>query len=98
MATLVDALLSLRPGAEWHLKGNSISDLVWLDQTQVKPTDQELSAEVARLSSLPVDPVSHFDLISLQIAFNYENRIRVLENKAPISMAQFKAAVRTLLT
>jgi hypothetical protein len=44
-----DAILSLRPGAEWVLRGD---DLEWLDQNQTQPTDAEIDAEVARLTAL----------------------------------------------
>lgn len=42
------ALLSLRPGAEWILRGN---DLEWLDSKQSQPTKAEIDAEVARLEA-----------------------------------------------
>jgi hypothetical protein len=45
----VKALQSLRPGAEWVLRGD---DLEWLDQNQTQPTDAEIDAEVARLIAL----------------------------------------------
>lgn len=44
-----NALQSLRPGAEWVLRGD---ELEWLDQTQEQPTDAEIDAEVARLTAL----------------------------------------------
>jgi hypothetical protein len=44
-----DALQSLRPGAQWVLRGD---DLEWLDQNQTQPTDAEIDAEVARLTAL----------------------------------------------
>jgi len=44
-----DALLSLRPGAQWVLRGD---ELEWLDQNQTQPTDAEIDAEVARLTAL----------------------------------------------
>jgi hypothetical protein len=44
-----NAILSLRPGAQWVLRGD---DLEWLDQTQTQPTDAEIDAEVARLTAL----------------------------------------------
>jgi len=44
----VDALQSLRPGAEWVLRGD---DLEWLDTNQAQPTDAEIAAEVARLQA-----------------------------------------------
>lgn len=43
------ALFRLRPNAHWVLNGNYYSGLVWLDQNQTKPTQQELEAEVERL-------------------------------------------------
>ncbi len=48
MTTKLKALLSLRPNAEWVL---SDGILEWLDQTQTKPTDVELAAEVLRLQA-----------------------------------------------
>jgi hypothetical protein len=44
-----DALQSLRPGAEWVLRGD---ELEWLDTKQTQPTDAEIDAEVARLTAL----------------------------------------------
>lgn len=44
----VDALHSLRPNAEWVLRGN---DLEWLDAVQTEPTAAEIEAEVARLQA-----------------------------------------------
>jgi hypothetical protein len=41
-----DAIQSLRPGAEWVLRGD---DLEWLDQHQTQPTDVEIQAELDRL-------------------------------------------------
>ncbi len=53
--------------------------------------DAETAARPAR------DPLDSWDLVSLQIAFNHENRIRVLESKAPVTLQQFKNAVKALL-
>jgi hypothetical protein len=47
--TKVNALQSLRPGAQWVLRGD---DLEWLDTEQTQPTDAEINAEVARLTAL----------------------------------------------
>ena len=44
----IDALLSLRPGAEWTLNGD---DLEWLDKNQTQPTEAEIQAEVTRLQA-----------------------------------------------
>ena len=42
------------------------------------------------------DPIDSWDLVSLKIAFNHENRIRALEGKPAAILAQFKAAIRTV--
>jgi len=42
------ALSSLRPGAQWSLRGN---DIEWLDTEQAQPTEAEITAEVARLQA-----------------------------------------------
>jgi len=39
-------LQSIRPGAEWVLRGD---DLEWLDQHQTEPTEAEIQAELERL-------------------------------------------------
>jgi hypothetical protein len=49
MITKEKALESLRPKAVWVLRGD---DLEWLDQSQTRPTDAEIDAEVARLTAL----------------------------------------------
>jgi hypothetical protein len=50
---LSHALTSLRPGAGWHMIGDmtDYSNIVWTDDTQTCPTEQELLDEVARLQS-----------------------------------------------
>lgn len=51
MITLIDALTSLRPKAEWSLQNQDYATLEWLDVTQSKPTEAEVLAEVARLET-----------------------------------------------
>jgi len=46
--TKVDAIQSLRPGAQWVLRGE---DLEWMDTEQTQPTGAEIDAEVARLQA-----------------------------------------------
>ena len=43
-----DALQSLRPGAEWVVRGTEIE---WLDTKQTQPTDAEIQAEITRLQA-----------------------------------------------
>jgi hypothetical protein len=44
----VDALQSLKPNAQWVLRGD---ELEWLDETQAQPTEAEITAEVTRLQA-----------------------------------------------
>ena len=44
------ALISLRPGAEWTLNGDTYEGLVWLDTVQKKPTVEEINKEIERLT------------------------------------------------
>ena len=48
MITKANALQSLRPGAQWVLRGD---DLEWLDTEQTRPTDAEIAAEITRLEA-----------------------------------------------
>lgn len=43
------ALVSLRPGAVWTLNGFEYSGLDWQDETQTKPTEEEINAEIERI-------------------------------------------------
>jgi hypothetical protein len=47
--TTVDALNSLKPNAEWVLRGD---ELEWLDVVQTEPTQEEIDAEVIRLQAV----------------------------------------------
>ena len=44
----VQALHSLRPNAEWVLRGD---ELEWLDTEQTQPTEAEIQAEITRLQA-----------------------------------------------
>ena len=46
---IVEALKSLRPGAEWSISGFDYENLEWLDANQDKPTKEEVEAEVEKL-------------------------------------------------
>lgn len=49
MIRIADALLKLRPGAEWSIDNNSYDQLYWLDTEQTKPTEEEIVQKVAEL-------------------------------------------------
>jgi hypothetical protein len=48
MKTKADALRSLRPSAEWIIRGD---ELEWLSPDVTQPTDAEIETEVARLQT-----------------------------------------------
>jgi hypothetical protein len=49
MITLINALLSLRPGAQWSVDGETYEGIVWHDSVQTQPTQEEISTEILRL-------------------------------------------------
>ena len=48
---LSDAILSLAPGAQWVLTGDSYEGLNWLDEQHEKPELEDIEAEIARLQA-----------------------------------------------
>ena len=51
MITKIDALLKLKPNAEWAWSGDDYDGLEWLDQNQTKPTEQEILDKQAELQA-----------------------------------------------
>ena len=49
MIVIEDALISLKPNAQWIKRGD---ELEWLDTTQTQPTDSEITAEISRLQGI----------------------------------------------
>ena len=49
MITTTDALVSLKPNAEWTLRGDVLE---WLDSKQTEPTQSEIDAEIIRLQAV----------------------------------------------
>ena len=48
---ITDALMALKPGAQWVLRGSNYSDLEWLDGSQTKPTETEVNNKVTALDA-----------------------------------------------
>jgi hypothetical protein len=49
---IIQAIHSLRPGAKWYLDGYNYENLEWIGpQDKVKPSKEEIEAEIARLKS-----------------------------------------------
>jgi len=51
MITIVEALQSLRPSANWSLIGDTYDGLDWIDESQTKPTEEEINNEIVRLQA-----------------------------------------------
>ena len=47
--TITEALISLKPEAEWAVRGGNYSDIEWLDKTETMPTEDEINAKIAEL-------------------------------------------------
>jgi len=53
MSIFIDAIDSLKPNAEWKIVGDDLyANLEWLDSVKTKPTESELTTEVARLQAI----------------------------------------------
>ena len=50
--TISDAILILRPGADWIQRGEDYSGLEWLDSSQTKPTETEINNKISELNSV----------------------------------------------
>jgi hypothetical protein len=57
-------------------------------------TAEELAAEAEAAKARAVDGLA---LVEVRILFSHENRIRALEAKQPITMDQFKTALKAML-
>ena len=49
--TIIEALTSLKPKAQWNLIGFDYSGLEWLDEIETKPTEDELNAKITELEA-----------------------------------------------
>ena len=50
--TVTEALLALKPGAQWSCSGNVYSGITWLDSSQTIPTEEQVTAKIAALDAL----------------------------------------------
>ena len=48
---ITSALVALKPGAEWVLRGTEYSGLEWLDSSQTKPTETEVNSKISELDN-----------------------------------------------
>jgi len=55
MITTQQAVMSLRPGAEWTMNGDDVEGIIWHTEGLEPLTSAEVAAEVARLEQAALD-------------------------------------------
>ena len=48
---IATTLQSLKPGAQWVLRGSDYSGLEWMDSSQTKPTETEVNSKISELDN-----------------------------------------------
>ena len=48
---ITSALIALKPGAQWVLRGTDYSGLEWMDSGQTKPTETEINSKISSLDA-----------------------------------------------
>ena len=48
---ITHALIALKPGAQWTLRGDDISGLEWVDTKQTQPTETEINSKISELDN-----------------------------------------------
>jgi len=61
MIGIIAAIKSIRGTAEYTLNGDTYAGLEWLDQSQTKPTEQEVNDEIDRLDAAAVTEVARIE-------------------------------------
>ena len=46
-----EAITALRPDAHWYMVGNTLDGLVWEDEEQTAPTQEEVDAKLVELEA-----------------------------------------------
>ena len=49
--TISDAILQLKPGADYIIRGDVYSGIEWLDSGQTKPTETEINNKISELDA-----------------------------------------------
>jgi hypothetical protein len=84
----------------WLAKGGlptKIASEAELWEVLAKHAPDKMPADSAAQEVRKILALDKVDLVALQVAFNHENRVRALEGKQAITLAQFKTAVKALL-
>ena len=95
MANIAQALMSLRPGAEWSMEGDSYDKITWHDTKQTIPTVVEVMTELQRLSTQePIDSCKKkaTELLAATDYTQLPDAAAALKNKAAFD--SYRATVR----
>jgi hypothetical protein len=96
MATISDAIQSLRPGVEWTLTGDDVTAIEWVATEGVQPlTVAEVSAEVARLEATEGLRAANTDTLHAQATTALAQNRAAIAAAAPTN-AQVIAQVKNL--
>ena len=55
MITTAQAVMNLRPGAEWSMSDNDVENMIWHTEGVQPLTQAEVTAEVARVEQAAID-------------------------------------------
>lgn len=87
-----DALVSLRPNAEWILRDD---ELEWLDTEQTQPTQEEIDAEIIRLQA-EYDAQAYAR--NRKSEYEVLNQFELISDDAINGTATFKFAIEAIKT
>ncbi len=108
-STAVDLTAQVRTGWSWRLVTTvdpgpppdatqiRTGPVYTIDLNSVTRTFTLRAKTPTELDADKTSAVAAIDMALLRVAFNHENRIRALEAQAPLTLAQFRAAVKALL-
>lgn len=93
---IIKALNTLRPNSQWALSGDKYDGLNWQDQTQSKPTEQEINDEIAKQDAQRPFDECKFKAKQLIAATDWAVLPDVnLQNKADFEL--YRAQLRALI-
>lgn len=65
---IIRAINVLAPGSQWTLSGDNFTDIIWLDETQTKPSLKAVEAEIANPTPKPALTISEkLSMVGLSI-------------------------------
>ena len=77
------ALMALKPGAEWVLRGDEYSGLEWLDKKQTQPTEKEITDKIAAMDTaegarlLRIERDAKLSALDWEVTKAYSNGVAV---------------------